>query len=233
MKVPVDVFAKPISDAARIVRRQLPASNSLELADLVQIGWERVARYLGDAPVSTVLVFVCAKQGMLEEARHWAGCQHAKDGHGHPRRIGAAPRLEGYQEWFSFTPAPPIELLIDVYRTLLAMPLRESASWYSRHVLDEPVGTLAPEFGVSRGRICQYEMAARDKLREVVLSGEERRESQTRILGTAKLQREQVERQRYRELRDMGATRRQAMRGCKSPNCFASMAKQLTPEAAE
>src|SRR5690606_39941971 len=65
--IDVETFAKPITDATRYVRRHLPTSNSIELADLVQVGWERVTRYLSGADsASTALVFVTAKQGMLE-----------------------------------------------------------------------------------------------------------------------------------------------------------------------
>lgn len=169
-----DTFAQPITDAARYVRRRLPASNGIELADLVQVGWERVTRYLSGAEsASTTLVFVTAKQGMLEEARRWAGNAWApvpgraksKRGFERRERTGDAPRLTGIQEWHRSC-SLDVELLIDIKRALLAMPLRHAASWYSRHVLNERVGTLGPEFGVSRGRVCQYEMAARASLRE-------------------------------------------------------------------
>lgn len=166
-RIQTETFAKPISDAARHVRARLPRSNTIELADLVQIGWERVTRYLrGASSAHTTLVFVCAKQGMFDEAARWAGNAWAPDAAGKARRIGEAPAFTGEHEWHSCTRLD-VDLLIDIKRALLSMPLREAASWYSRHMLDERVGTLGPEFGVSRGRICQYEMAARARLRAV------------------------------------------------------------------
>lgn len=167
-RIPTETFAKPITDAARHVRARLPRSNTIELADLVQVGWERVTRYLSGAAVaSTTLVFVCAKQGMVEEAARWASNAWAPDSSGKPRRTGKAPAFTGVHEWHRTTTLD-VDLLIDIKRTLLSMPLREAASWYSRHMLDERVGSLGPEFGVSRSRICQYELAARAKLQAAV-----------------------------------------------------------------
>jgi hypothetical protein len=233
--ISTETFAKPISDAARRVRSRLPRSNTIEIEDLVQVGWERVTRYLAghDGPVSEVLVFITARQGMLEEAARWGGNAWQPDQRGKSRRIGPPPRLTGYHEWMRSVPCPDIELWIDIKRTLLAMPLREAASWYSRHVLDEPVGKLAPEFGVGRGRVCQYEIAARARLREVASGGEPIRQSSARIFGTARLRLDQVVRQRYAELRQLGASTKQATRGAKSPNCYASAVRQLQATPAD
>lgn len=225
-RVETESFASTITDAARLVHRGLPRSSGVELADLVQAGWERVTRYLGSAPTSRTLVFVCAKQGMLEESRALRGLPRDY------RAGGVAPKLEGWHEWARITPALPMETLIDIKRTLLAMPLREAASWYSRHMLDEPVGKLGPEFGVCRGRVCQYEQAARAKLKVVALSGDEPRASSARILGTAALRRTAEERLRYRELRDLGASVKQATRNCRSPSLFAAATRALQANAA-
>ena len=201
----------------------------MDLGDLVQVGWERVTRYLAGGTAHPTLVFICARDAMLEESRRWRGLP--ADG-----RTLRAWRASGGDErgdsfgWPRYTPAPDIELLIDVKRTLLAMRLREAAAWYSRHVLDEPVGKLGPEFGVSRGRVCQYEIAARERLKEVALAGEVPRTCKARIMGTAKLRRHVDERARYAELRALGATVRQATRGAKSAHAFACMQRQLAPD---
>lgn len=219
-------YARPITDAARLVHARLSRKVTLELADLVQVGWERVSRYLADGTASPIVVFICARDGMFDEVRRWQELPA-------DARTLRAWRAAGGDEigdtfgWPRYTPALDIELLIDVKRALLDMKLREAASWYSRHVLDEPVGKLGPEFGVGRGRICQYEISARARLREVVLDGEPHRPSTARIMGTAKLKRSIEERTRYAELRKLGATVKQATRGAKSPNCFASMLRQL------
>jgi hypothetical protein len=122
--------------------------------------------------------------------------------------------------------------MLDLKRELLRMPLHHAAAWYSRHVLDEPVGTIAPGLGVTRGSVCRYEMAARKRLREAVEAGEPRRQSGVRILGTAKLKREAVERARYAELRRLGLGRRAALNAAKSPTKYSMALRALMPEAA-
>ena len=218
---------RTITEAAHYVRRHLPRSNSIEVCDLVQVGAERVQRYLGDqGSEHRTLVFVCAKQGMFEEARRWMGLPPDRR-----VKVYVEPQFCPVHDWHRST-SIPIELLIDIKRTLFSMPLREAAAWYSRHMLDEPVGTLGAEFGVTRGMVCLYEIAARKKLRTAVSGGEPLRKSRARIGGAA-LKRHLVERERYAELRRLGASVQHANRWCKSANTYATAIRQLDAEAAE
>ena len=110
-------YLRAISDAARYVRRRLPSSNTIELQDLVQVGCERVLRYVREG-MPPVVAFICARDGMVEESRRWAqnawaptrgkpiGGKYAKS-----RRIGEAPVLTGLHEWYRATPAPDMALL--------------------------------------------------------------------------------------------------------------------------
>ena len=219
-----------ISEAARYVRARLPRSNPIDLQDLVQVGAERVLRYMGsrEGEMKT-LVFICAKAGMLDEAYRHRSIVRPRD---RKTKVVDDPASYPIHRWARHTEYD-IEFMLDLKRELLRMPLRQAASWYSRHVLDEPVGTLGPEFGVSRGMVCLYEIAARKRLRAVMEAGEAMRDSAARIYGTATLRRGQVERQRYAELRRQGASVQHATRGAKSTHCYAQALRQLTAEATE
>jgi hypothetical protein len=161
----IEDYMHPITDAARIIKASLPPGHGLELSDLVNIGVERVLRYMsGSEGASSVLVFVCAKQGMQHESRRWSG----KDRHGRvgdKARKSKAPEFDEYEEWRHCVPTPPIEMMIDLKRALLALPLRESVSWYSQRWLGEEHAHLEPEFGVSAHRIRQYVASANDALK--------------------------------------------------------------------
>lgn len=120
-------YARPISDAARIVRSVLP-KHAFDLDELVQIGWEKVLRYKPD-PASPTLVFVAAKLAMLNAYDRWIRREWRRNASGNRERIGPAPRVEEYQEWQRSEPAPPIEALIDIYRALLRMRDEEREAW--------------------------------------------------------------------------------------------------------
>lgn len=215
-------YLRAVSDAARYVRNRLPRGNTIELQDLVQVGHERVLRYVreGSPPV---VVFICAKQGMLDEARSWGN--RPRDSR---TKASDDPATYPVHRWPRHT-EPDIEFLLDLKRELFRMPLHHAAAWYSRHVLDEPVGTIGDGLGVSRGSVCLYEMAARKRLRDAVEAGEPLRRSETRILGTAALRRNAVERERYAELRRLGATVRAATNGAKSVKCYSRALSILVP----
>jgi hypothetical protein len=155
--------SRAISDAARMVRAR---NRHCELDELVQVGWERVLRYLGREHVSPTLAFVCAKQGMIEATRLDAG----RDRHGRARRfadpvfvvVDEHRDIAVWDQWRRH--ALPIEEMIDAKRALLGMQLREAVAWYSHHWLGDELGRLTGEFGVTEGRIRQYCASARAKL---------------------------------------------------------------------
>lgn len=228
-------YLRAISDAARYVRRRLPSSNTIELQDLVQVGCERVLRYVREG-LPPVVAFICARDGMVEESRRWAqktwvaaeGRKKLHLGKYAPRvRSGPAPRLTGLHEWHRCVPAPDMALLIDIKRTLLTLPLREAVAWHAQHQLDKPAHELAPEFGVSPTRVVQLAAAANGKLRAAVDPDGEMRPSNTIILSTWKEKYRHERRQRYQELRDLGASVKMATRGAKSTRLFADTVRIL------
>ena len=215
-------YLRAISDAARYVRNRLPRSNSIELQDLVQVGHEKVLRYVRDGQ-QPVVAFICARDAMFQEARWWRG--GSRDARTPAPDLSTSP----VHRWHRHTELD-VEFLIDLKREIFRLPLHHAAAWYSRHVLDEPVGTIAAGLGVSRGSVCLYEIAARKRLREAVEAGEPLRQSGKRILGTPALRANAVQRERYAELRRLGASRHAALRGAKSPTCFSSALRRLAAE---
>lgn len=233
----IEPYMPAISDAARIVRASLPAGHCLELADLVNIGVERVLRY---GPASRVLAFVCARQGMQYEVQRWRAGRQV-------RRL--RPDFVEYDESYDASAwrrsnALDVELLIDLKRALLAMQLREAVAWYSHHWIGEELGHLEQEFGVTEGRIRQYVAAARDKLkaawRGAAFETEEDRATRerarvaardvARAAANAKMLADR--RSRRAQLRAMGATSPQATKGCRSRVEFLAAARRLAAEGA-
>lgn len=159
-----------ISDAARIVFRQWRGSRNfdLELSDLVQIGCERVLTYLSGAEsITGVLVFVCAKQGMQYEARRSGGMPgNRKNQHGRPDTLPLSePEDDGFPtHWRKFTPALPIEEMIDAKRALLALPMREAYSWLACDVWGHEKTHAANELGMSYASVRVYLRQARRSL---------------------------------------------------------------------
>jgi hypothetical protein len=173
--VSIEWAMKPIADAARVVyRRERCHRDGIELAELVQVGAERVLRYLGDRPDEPrTLAFVGAKQGMEEFVRHWRG---------QPRdcrtKRGRPLMLQYYEPesddalphtWHRSIPAPPVEMLIDCYRALLSMRLKDAVAWHCHYWLEETItgSPLAAEFGCSWELVRFFAYRARDRMREV------------------------------------------------------------------
>jgi hypothetical protein len=233
--VNIEPYMPAISDAARIVKASLPTGHALELADLVQIGVERVLRY---GPADRVLAFVCARQGMYHEVRRWRAGRQA-------RRL--EPVFVEYEsEWDDFVwrrrTALDVELLIDLKRALLGMQLREAVAWYSHHWIGEELGHLEQEFGVTEGRIRQYVAAARDKLkaawRGAAFETEEDRAARERArVGARDVARARANakmlaerRSRRAQLRAMGATGAELIKGSRSRAQFLAVARRLAAE---
>lgn len=234
---PIDIeVARAICDAARIVR----AGNrgGVELNELVQVGWERVLRYLGREHVSPTLAFVCAKQGMLAEVRRAAG----RDQLGRRRRfpdpvfVAIDDRdVSVWDQWRRY--ALPLEHMIDVKRALLAMQLREAVAWYSHHWLCEGLDHLMPELGVSEARIRQYCRAARDKLAaawagewfETEADLEERRATAARERDARRADANErmlaERRRRFAELRELGVSSKAARRASGSTARYAAIVR--------
>jgi DNA-directed RNA polymerase specialized sigma24 family protein len=128
----IDQWAEPISDAARIVRATIPR-HSLDLEDLVQIGWEATLRYLspGSGTVSRVLVFVAAKAAMLTASAKWLHKAWKPNASGNRVRSGPEPEASEWQEWLRAEPTPPIEFMIDVRRALARAREQERDAWLS------------------------------------------------------------------------------------------------------
>lgn len=126
-----ETWAQPISDAARIVRANIPR-HSLDLEDLVQIGWEATQRYLGGKDnVSRVLVFVAAKSAMLTASARWIGKAWGRNASGNRVRNGAPADVSEWQDWLRVEPMPPIEFMIDVRRALERAREQDRAAWLS------------------------------------------------------------------------------------------------------
>lgn len=228
----IEPYMPAISHAARLVKARLPRGHGLELADLVQIGVERVLRY---GPASPFLAFVTAKQGMQYEVGRWqAGRQESRQ----------RPEFVEYQDdWDDFvwrrSTALDLPLLIDLKRALLAMQLREAISWYSHHWIGEELGHLENELGVTEGRIRQYCAEAREKLkaawRGATFETEDDRAAReqariaardvARAAANAKMLAER--RSRRAQLRAMGASSVEAIKGCRSRVQFIAMARRL------
>lgn len=228
----VEDYMPAISDAARIVKASLPPGHGLELADLVSIGVERILRY---GPSSPVLAFVCAKQGMQLEVQRWRAGRQA-------RRL--RPQFVEYQtEWddrmWRRSTTLDVELLIDLKRALLGMQLREAIAWYSHHWIGEELGHLERELGVGEGRIRQYVAEAREKLkaawRGAAFETEEDRAARERarvaardVARAAANEKMLAERRARRvQLRAMGASSAQAIKGASSRVRFLRVARQL------
>lgn len=212
--------ARAVSDAARIVHARNRRAG-LDLHDLVQIGWERVLRYLGRDTTNHVLAFVCAKGGMILHLK-----RDRKRGLGF--RLGSAarsidPKFASIEDrdlgyWDQWTrQSLPVEEMIDAKRALLSMPLREAVAWHSHHWLGHEYTHLEDEFGVSGGRIRQLAAAGNAKMRATI---------DVPHVPT-KSRRYQEERERYADLRARGATRSQASNGCKGPHAYAALVRQL------
>ena len=231
---------RPITDAARMVRGQLPPGHGLELADLVSVGAEHAIRY---KPTSAVLVFIGARHMMWKAARKWSGRSRIDS----PAQRDAPVFVE-YQEPFDGwrrRVGYDIETLIDVKRALLSMQLREAVSWYSHHWLCEELDHLESEFGVSEARIRQYCAAARAKLKaawigDSFVTEDDRAATKQaqcaerdarRAVAHEKMLAER--RWRHAELQRLGASRVDARKGCRSHTQFAAVCRQLVPEAAE
>jgi hypothetical protein len=179
-------------------------------------------------------VFVSVKHAMHEAALEWgqnawveSSGKRSPLGYARRRRTGEPPQLTGLHEWHRIVPTPDLALLIDIKRTLLSMPLREAVAWYSQRQLDEPAHKLAPEFGVTRGRVVQLAAAANDKLRQVVDPDREMRPSNTIILSDWKAKHRHERCQRYGELRRLGASVKMATRGAKSTKLFSGALRIL------
>lgn len=160
-------WAAAISDAARIVfaRFRVRAHFDLELSDLVQIGWERVLRYMSP-DASRVLVFVCAKQGMMREAKTCgAMAGNRKLQHGRPDAVPFDDEDGGSLTfWRRATPPLPIEEMIDAKRALLALPLPEAYSWMACDVVGHDLEHAAGELARSPSSVRCYLRQARQAL---------------------------------------------------------------------
>jgi hypothetical protein len=226
-------IARAVSDAARIIR----AGNRCgpELDELVQVGWERVLRYLGREHLSPTLAFVCAKQGMLAEVRRSAGRDQLGRRRRFPDPVFVAVDERDVAVWDQWRrQALPLEEMIDAKRALLGMQMREAVAWYSHHWLGEELGHLTSELGVTEGRIRQYCAAARAKLAatwagdgfEIVAERDARRErerterDERRALARARMLAERST--RYADLRARGASGADAARACQTATRYAA-----------
>lgn len=133
-----------ITQEAKKLRRSLPISHGIEVADLVSAGALHIHEHLRfDMTGGPALVRVWSRQGMLAEVRRWD--------HGtkkHPVRAAAFTEYkEGALILKNHTPAPPIELMIDLLRELLALRLAHAFSWVVCRLHGEPPVIAARELG--------------------------------------------------------------------------------------
>jgi DNA-binding CsgD family transcriptional regulator len=117
-----------------------------------------------------VLLFVCAKQAAVDYVKQWRGRDVG-------RRLNyrQKPRMVPYDElgslphtWARSTPPPPIELMIDLLRELLALRLSDAYAWVTCRLHDDPYEVAARELGYSRESIknlvARGQRALRDRL---------------------------------------------------------------------
>jgi DNA-directed RNA polymerase specialized sigma24 family protein len=162
--VNIEPYMPAISNAARVVKAALPPGHGLELADLVQIGAERVLRYLsGTDGTSYTLAFVCAKQGMFREARLWSG----RCGHGTQRKTVTDPVFVEYDDerddpidWLKRCTSPNLEAWIDLVRALFSLNSTKAAAWYGHHVLGQSSAEIGRGIGVTASDIVQHRQDA-------------------------------------------------------------------------
>jgi transposase len=156
-----------ITQEAKRLRRALPASHLIEVADLVAAGALRIHEGLRfDLTGGPALVRVWSRQGMLEEIRRWD--------HGtktHPVRAAAFSAYEdGAVSLKRCIPAPPIELMIDLLRELLRVRLPDAFAWVCSRINDQDHGHAASELGEAdcsmRNRVSRASKQLRVALRE-------------------------------------------------------------------
>lgn len=159
----LEPYMPAISNAARVVKARLPSGHGLELADLVQIGAEKVLRYLsGTDGTAYLLAFVCAKQGMIHEARRWSG----RSRHGTQRKF-ADPVFVEYDaerddnvDWLRRCTTPNLEAWIDLVRALFSLNSTKAAAWYGHHVLGQSSAEISRGIGVTASDIVQHRQDA-------------------------------------------------------------------------
>lgn len=139
-----------ITQEAKRLRRALPASHPIEVADLVSAGALRIHEGLRfDVTGGPALVRVWSRQGMLEEIRRWD--------HGtktHPVRSAAfVPYEDAHYDLPRCSPTPPIELMIDLLRELLRLRLSHAYSWVVCRLHDDDSDVAARELGHSAATI--------------------------------------------------------------------------------
>lgn len=220
----VEQWAQPISDAARIVRATTPR-HSLDLEDLVQIGWEATLRYLSPGSVSRVLVFVAAKSAMLTASAKWLHKAWSRNGSGNRVRGGPAPRLEGYHHWMQVEPTPPMELFIDLRRAFERLRAEERGAWAATRWRGETVadaGTLLgcrPATVIARARIAD---------KRLILAAGGKSAARAGRTPVHSRKRDQF-RARYRELRALGVEPAKANRAAHAQHAYATLLRQVSP----
>lgn len=161
----IEPYMQAISHAARVVKAALPPGHGLELADLVQIGAERVLRYLSRDAIgpSYTLAFVCAKQGMFHEARLWSG----RSRHGTQRKTVRDPVFVEYEDerddvvdWMQRCTSPNLEAWIDLVRALFSLNSSKAAAWYGHHVLGQSCNEIGRGIGVTGSDVVQHRQDA-------------------------------------------------------------------------
>lgn len=214
MRRDCDHFARPISDAARIVRAMLPR-HSFQLEELVQIGWEKTLRYLPD-DTSTTLVFVAAKHAMMNAHDRWRQRSRARDASGRQvRRGGDAPQVAEWHHWMSQVPPPPIELLIDVKRALEASRAKEIEAWVLTRWEESTFPEAAEALRCDRHTVMRRARRVDDRITPVAGDQVTRR---GRVLTHSPKHDER--RRRYAELRALGMGSREAARAATTLNKY-------------
>lgn len=134
-----------VTHEARRVLRLIPPSLGLELADLVSAGAAHVLETLRmDITAGPALVRVYARQGMLAEVRRWG---HGTKAHPVDRWRLAEYDENGRMPMRRSTPAPPMELMIDLLRALLRLRLCHAFSWVTCKLHDDDCDVAARELG--------------------------------------------------------------------------------------
>lgn len=217
-------WAATISDAARIVRASIPR-HVMDLDELVQIGWEKIARYLSDATsADRTLVFITARNAMWEAVNRWRQRGYTKNASGNRVRRGPVPELTGWHDWMTHQPTPPIEMMIDVKRALERCAPEESSAWTLTRWQERSVDDAAAELQCRPATVIAR--ARRADARVTMLAGGERTARHGRTPVRSRKRDEW--RRRYRELRSLGVAPAHANRAANSVHGYATALRKAT-----
>ncbi len=163
----VEPHLRAITQEARRLHYLLPLDHAIELQDLVSAGVMHSIEFLRfDGVPSAALVRANARCGMLAEIRRWD--------HGtktHPVNSSQFVDIDTSSEWKlkRSHPAPPMELMIDLLREILKLPMRFALPFVSHCLHEDGHEVSARELGMVPVSMKNYVAAARKQLKTALV----------------------------------------------------------------